>query len=293
MLGEIKGLASNKTVALQQFILSVSLPILIDGEKQPEPWGTGTLFKIEDRHFLVTAAHVVSDVDLTKLTFPSGLRNATLQKFGAFEVFRPKSPLTVDVAVVEFKAKETVGLLSDGWSFLGLDSVAAAGCYHGRFIVGGYPVAIHRFDGEQVQQSMLALTTDLLHYTPDVSDPQPEFDQFFYHAPEGKLLDGTTQKMPRLNGASGASIWVHLGVSSSSLWSPSAATKIVGVQVSASHGRWFRGAERCGPRRDRQDGDGPPSRASRQRTRIGRVCAAPGSRARPGHQLFVPMAIEI
>jgi hypothetical protein len=242
MLGEIDGLAANEAAALQRFILSVSLPILIDGEKQPEPWGTGTLFNIEDRHFLVTAAHVLSGVDLAKLAYPTGLSNAALHTFGDFEIFRPEPPAAVDVAIVEFKSAETIERLTSGWSFPGLDSVALSGCYRGRFIVAGYPVDVHRFDGDQVKQSMLTLTTDSLDYTPHVDEPQPDFDQFFYHAAEGAQLDGTTQKMPRLNGASGASIWVYLGVPTPGLWSPSSATKIVGVQVSAKHGVWFRGA---------------------------------------------------
>ncbi|MEH3159902.1 MAG: hypothetical protein PGN08_13810 [Sphingomonas taxi] len=95
-----------------------------------------------------------------------------------------------------------------------------------------------KWDGENVGQNFLTLSTDLLHYVPDVKFLDRAVDRFFHLQEDGQLLDGSWRKIPALPGLSGASLWT-LG-EPEGLWAPSKVLKIVAVQSSYSPGRWFR-----------------------------------------------------
>jgi hypothetical protein len=238
---------SVEAAAIERFVLSACLPIVREGQERPEPWGTGTLFKFEDRYFLVTARHVL-ETDRTrlafpiKLTIPPTLKNITLQTFGEMNIYT-NSHLNSDVAVVELMCPEAVELLGLGWSFLGVNNLAKPGTVHGRFVLTGYPVEMHEYDGGNIHQSVLTLYTDPLGRIPLVRDPDPEYDQFYHLQKEGETINGINLMIPALNGASGASIWVYNRDWATSIWTPEATLKIVGVQRGASQERtWFRGA---------------------------------------------------
>jgi hypothetical protein len=51
-------LSKEEKDAIQKFVLHVTIPILIDCEKSAELQATGTLFRIDERAFVVTARHI-------------------------------------------------------------------------------------------------------------------------------------------------------------------------------------------------------------------------------------------
>jgi hypothetical protein len=200
----------------------------------------------QGRHFIVTAAHILKtdeddplspDIDLTTIAYPTGRSNASLHTLGLFDIHRPSPPSYVDVTVLELKEPQTVMTLTTGWRFLTFDEVAPFP-YNARFILSGFPLEGVRWDGQNVGQNFLTLTTDLLHYVPQVRVPEPATDRFFYLQDEGQLLDGTWRSIPKLQGLSGASLWAY--VEPNGLWSASKALKIVAVQSSYLKGKWMR-----------------------------------------------------
>lgn len=237
---------------VEAFILKVTLPLLLDtGGPQAEVLGTATLFRIDGRVFVVTAAHVLltdpydpssPQIDLEKIAFPSQLRGAWLHTLGEMEVLRPKPPSHVDVALLELKSAEVIELLEQGWGFLGLEQVGppAPG---DRFMVGGYPEEYARPVGNSILQSFLSVATDPLHYVPLVKHPQPLLDLFFHLEDEGEQVGGGRREIPSLKGMSGASIWAYAPPSAGSAWTAAKALKVYAVQSSARRGAWFRGVD--------------------------------------------------
>ena len=58
--------------AIEQFMLSAALPIFYDADSTVFAIGTGTLFSIDGRSYVVTADHVTKGLDLEKLASPMG-----------------------------------------------------------------------------------------------------------------------------------------------------------------------------------------------------------------------------
>lgn len=236
---------------VHNFILRVTIPILQDAGECPNVLGTGTLFRIQGRSFIVTAAHILKkdekdlyspDIDLTSIAVPTGTLRASLHTLGPFQLFRPHPPSHIDVVVIELLSPDVVAMLEAGWHFLDLSQVASAASAE-RFILSGFLVDGATFDGKNVGQKMLRLSTDRLHYVPEVDHPEPSVDQFYYLQESGELSDRRMAEIPSLKGMSGASIWSYAEPQEGKLWDVSTALKVVAVQGSAKKRRWFRGAD--------------------------------------------------
>jgi hypothetical protein len=225
------------------YVVEVTIPLLADG---PKVLGTGTLFTHEDRHFIVTAAHILkvdendpgsADIDLEGIAFPTGRTAASLVTLGSFDILRPDPSSHIDVVVFELKDQEAIDHLESGWRFLEFGAVAPFP-FNARFILSGFPLEGASWDGQSVGQNFLMLTTDPLHYVPKVTHFEPLVDRFFHLEAEGELLDGSRRKIPRLQGLSGGSVWAYS--EPAGIWSPSSALKVVAVQNSAKHSEWIR-----------------------------------------------------
>lgn len=65
--------------AVEEFCFKATVPILYGMEDgSADQFGTGTLFDIKDRVFLVTAAHVFEEGDLKNFSIPYNPRNTAL-----------------------------------------------------------------------------------------------------------------------------------------------------------------------------------------------------------------------
>jgi hypothetical protein len=142
----------------------------------PHP-GHGHAFTNGERYFIVTAAHILKededdpssvDIDLTAVAYPTGLLNAKPRTLGNFSLHRPGSPSRVDVAILELHDAETIETLKTGWRFLDLDAVAPFP-FNARFVVTGFLHEGVKWDGNNVGQRFLKLTTDPLHYVPETA----------------------------------------------------------------------------------------------------------------------------
>jgi hypothetical protein len=244
---------------LNNYRLKFTLPIFSEPPKSFELLGTGTLFEHEDRYFIVTADHIFRRnqddpnsplIDMTTVGVPveprrAGAGAAAIVTLGRHQVYRITPPVLIDVIVVELLEPKTISTLRAGWSFLSFAEAEDVAITDDRFVITGFMGQDLRFDTATnvVSQAMLNLETDYLHYIPQVNDPVPTFDLFFYLQAEMTNIDGTHREVTTLRGLSGGPIWAMRDVTKGEFWCPSKAMKIVAVQSSEFQGqeKWSRG----------------------------------------------------
>lgn len=232
--------------AIEKFVLKVSIPIFLENGKSGGLHATGTLFKISGRSFIITARHVFDGLNdkhaLSRLAYPEKPFHSDLYTLGQFNLLRP-SDKHLDVAAVELLCPETIGRLEENWRFLGLENVAApsVASSDGKFFVAGYPVSLTSVNKAGWTQGKLATAyTVRLPDVPVEAEPPVtgELDLFFDYGHDAKSVTGELVKTPELPGVSGASVWELKPVQE--IWTPEAATRVVGIQSSYIHSKYFR-----------------------------------------------------
>jgi hypothetical protein len=229
--------------AIEKFVLNVTIPILLETANGACLLATGTLFEIADRQFIVTARHIFDDLtDLTRLAFPERPFNGAVHTFGTFQLVKPIKE-HVDVAVMELQCGETIAKLKSGWQFLSLSNVALPSLTspNGAFFLSGYPASLTQNAGEWIESAFATAYTQLI---PDVPSEAtlpvvPELDLFFDYGHDAISITGKPIKTPKLPGASGASVWEYKSVACV-VWNPESLVRVVGVQSSYIHSKYFR-----------------------------------------------------
>ena len=232
-----KMLSAAETSAVNEFIRSVTIPILRNHDGRVAPFATGTVFEIAERCFLVTAAHVFDNAP-EEIGFAAGRVNASTHTFGTFEIARATNR-SVDLAVAELLEVDAIERLRTGWRFLKLRNVCLPST-SGMFVLAGYPTALSKTSGKEIVGELIRVSTERILSCPDeVADEIPELDLFFQYRRAAVKNQRDVEPTPHLNGASGASVW-EIRRSDRRLWSPEDAAKVVGVQSSFVHSKFFR-----------------------------------------------------
>jgi hypothetical protein len=239
-------LPQSEAIAIEQFLCSCTVPILYEQGQIATIRGTGTLFKIADRHFLVTARHIFDDgVNTESLGLPTSPRGPTIITFGESTIFRPVEA-AFDVAVVEFKGTFAIDPLSMGWRFLEINNILSSSDEKSTsFVVCGYPSSLAKHDKESIVAKPATFFTYTLEPNVDVAEPTlvTQFDRFLEYAKDGVRLDNSGLQTPELDGVSGASVWSRVNASTKEIWSPERCLKIAGIQCSAKHDQFIRYAD--------------------------------------------------
>jgi len=235
-------IAAIEASAVERFSLSVTLPILLEIGDSGGLLATGTLFKIAGRHFVITARHIFDGVpDLTKLAYPENPIRGGLYTFGSFTVFKPDEE-HIDVAAIELLSTETINRLEEGWQFLSLENVAAASSVtnDGTFFVSGYPCSLTSTEQGWTKGKLATAYTQRLPSPPfEAKAPViPGLDLFFDYSLEATSVAGKNIQTPELPGVSGASVWELVAVRG--VWTPEAATRVIGVQSAYVHSKYIR-----------------------------------------------------
>jgi hypothetical protein len=213
--------------------------------------GTGTLFEIEGRHYIVTAQHVIAG--MASLAVPV----ADHESIRWLAVDQTASNAHADVAVIRLGAP-MVDELRGSRDFLTLDHVSfepmPEGC---QFLVYGYPKKAFRQDGLKIFSRPMGYLT-LEHpgpidpafpYDPPY-DPALEF-MLEYGSRAKNLQTGETEEAPPpsgFEGVSGCSVWGipdPAAPTADAIWSPRTAAKIVAIQVSVLRHEWIRCRRWC------------------------------------------------
>jgi hypothetical protein len=226
--------------AIEQFAAHVTVPVLYDDPKAADQVGTGTLFSIDERLFLVTASHLFDDRDPGRFTIPAP-PSTQLYGLGDFNLIRTAD--FYDIAVLELQDGQTISRLTGGWwQPLTLANVGRAS-ESGIFALSGYPSARAVKRGDLIGASLITAYTERMSMPPaEAEHPiDPRLDLFFRYNREALDVDGKTIKTPDLHGCSGASIFEYRESDVIQFWTPEQCLKIVGVQSSFRRGDYFRG----------------------------------------------------
>lgn len=246
-------------ILLNNYRLRYTLPLFSEPPDSFVLLGTGTLFEHEGRSFIVTADHIFRTeeddphsplIDMTTVGVPADPRlagegAAPITTLGNHHVYRLTPPVLIDVIVIELLDPEKIATLKKGWAFLSFSQAEDVAIHDDRFVITGFMGQGLKFDSEtnRVGQAMLNLETDYLHYTPQVADPVPQFDLFFYLQAEVSNVDGTQRNVTTLRGLSGGPIWTLRDDAEGEFWHPSKTMKIIAIQSSElqSQEKWSRG----------------------------------------------------
>lgn len=231
-----------EAAAIERFTLHVTVPIFLEVGDSGRLLATGTLFKVDDRSFLITARHIFDNLsDLTRLAYPENPIHGGLFTFGSFTVLKPNEE-HIDVAAVELKSAETIARLEANWQFLSLQNVAAPSAVtgDGAFFVSGYPSSLTKTEFGWTKGKLATAYTQRLPIPPIEARPpvSPDLDLFFDYGHEATSVLGEAIKTPELPGVSGASIWELRPVSG--VWTPETATRVVGIQSAYIHSKYIR-----------------------------------------------------
>lgn len=210
-MGGVQIIGKSEQALLVAHIGRVMVPIYLDHGtgNGVTVQGTGTLLDGGDRLYLVTAAHVFDRVEANRLSSPAGRTLAPPVPWRSVRVVKPRdSSKPPDVAIVEFLSPETVQALRDTYVPLTLDRVARA-TPGATFILAGFPEEKATITGNVLDQKPYFYFTTMLPEPPKDAKypPNPTFDLFFSLGRAATRSDGQREQVPRLQGASGCTIW--------------------------------------------------------------------------------------
>ena len=218
-----------------------TVPILKCNGPVPIQHGTGTLIRIAESHFLVSAAHVLTRSGFTNqqlsITGSDG-RLVSLQSADCcHSVGQPScwGDDCFDVALWRLNDQIVQQLPAN--EFLGqMDLQFDARLDKGKFFVFGYPIiwsTRSASDPYTIEQAPIAMVTGDYTGRTNFEAYKPEYNILLRYSPDEMLnSDGNEFPIPRhLNGISGCSIWkLHDENCQADKWDGSLA-RLVGVQT--------------------------------------------------------------
>jgi hypothetical protein len=241
--------------AIEQFVATFTIPIMYEFRGGDGILGTGTLFEIRERCFVITASHLFDPNDFRedfneefnpeKLACPDRRSRIPEQPttFSEFDLCRAvQTGYDHDVAFMALKSAEKIRRLRSGWTFLTLDQVGLPTPEPVHFLAG-YPVALVRQEPAYYSGPLAVVRTERLPEPPKgAQEPiDARFDFFFKYGTQVQI--GGSDKIiesPRLQGASGGSL-CQLVLTEEPLWVPTKALRIVAIQSTVARSRqWFR-----------------------------------------------------
>ncbi len=232
----------HEVVALEAYIVRRTLPLLTDQTANGSMalLGTSTLLEVAGTLFLVTAAHVFENVDLTRVAVPEQPFRSDVWTLGGLTRHRPWNS-HFDVEVLEVHDTDTESRLRSGWDCITPNAFSPPSAL-GRFAVSGFPEAFTHPIPRYLAGALLSIYTSRLpDFPPEADQPcYPSVDLFFLCDDSHETVDGLRCEMPKLQGTSGASVWEVYDLQPGAVWSPEQALSVVGVQSSYRRGRYFR-----------------------------------------------------
>lgn len=239
-------------IALEAFAVNSAVPVLYDSPSGVDQIGTGTLFTIDNRYFLITAGHLFEAPDLsspapdpTKFAIPKGRVNGDLHTLGSYALYNGRNTnladADIDIAILELLDPDTIEYAKRGWQILTLEDTWPPSTT-GVFVLCGYPSERGWRSETSIGGKPTTVFTERLPQIPtSAKQPvHPALDMFFHYDVSGPDFEGKSSATPHLRGASGSSVWEYRGAAPGAIWSPKNALKVVGVQSSFLKGSYFR-----------------------------------------------------
>lgn len=240
---------ANERAAIDDFIRQVTVPILLDVGPTPALQGTGTLLNVHGRVFLVTARHVLDNIDPLIFAFPANAQRGSIHTLGIRQILKPRD-FRIDVAAIELQDPEVLELVRSNWRTLTLANVASPSqtTADQAVLVAGFPAALTKPKDGWLSGALVSTYTQRIPLVPEEMRDSyvngdyphnPDFDLYYDHNIEGTDLDGKLVATPKLEGVSGASIWEFVP-QSGLLWTAESGARVVGIQSSYLRGKYLR-----------------------------------------------------
>jgi hypothetical protein len=236
----------NRVHEVEQLAQKVTIPLFDDSTDQLRLLGTGTLFEIEDRKFIVTARHIFFDdstnEDVTArihVSYPKNPIRSDIVSLGQFDRYADVSNEALDVALVELKDSEVIRSLSVHWRFMGLEDICMPSA-DGVFFVAGFPVTNTSWNKGWVHGKLTTIYSRLLSVVPDDAKRPVDttVDLLFAYDREAEARDGRRTPTPPLEGMSGAAVWQYFPTKR--IWTLKPQIALVGVQSAYHPAQYFR-----------------------------------------------------
>ncbi len=222
--------------ALHNFFIHATLPLIAKIGEEFCVIGTGTLFKIAGRHFIVTAAHILEDFAADRWAFPTGPHKGTIMTLGASEFLKPNDE-SVDICVIELKDQDAIACLEREWRFLTLGNVWLPDLSATSVFLSGFPSVRAKFDGENLRGRLFVVRSNYYTGVPESAKSAKEsvqtgVDFFVQFKNSVNELTGENVGDVQIQGTSGCSIWAYReqGWAKHGFWSPEVALRVIGVQ---------------------------------------------------------------
>jgi hypothetical protein len=228
--------------AIQQFLDGVSLPLYSATPELQQPVGTGTLIRVRDSVYLVTAAHVLQRCLPGTIALPLDRRFRAVSTLGPYRVNRSAKD-EHDVALIRLDDPNTVDRLSRSWTVLGTQHLSAP-LSSGPFLVHGY-----QEPAKQAREGLCAPGRRLRYVGARYQGPlassadplDPEYDLLVdLGAASLDLLSRKELETPRFQGVSGASVWEMIPTDPRRVWTAESQLKLVAIQSGALHFQYLR-----------------------------------------------------
>ena len=237
----VEPISLSESQAIERFVSRTTVPLLLKKSMDSAiQHGSATLFSLNGRHFLITARHIFDEIDPIQLAFPEKLTAAQIFTFGTLNVYTPEDP-RFDIAVVEILDRETIERLRLGWQFLSQENIGrpTAG---GTFFLSGYPASLTTSGPTWLSGKLFTVYTSRILQIPDEAERPVDMsvDLFFDYGESANDLHHQAVDTPKLQGASGCSIWEYDRHGKRDFWTPENTTKMVGVQSAYIHSKYFR-----------------------------------------------------
>lgn len=255
-------LHGHERKAINHFLFQVTVPILLKQGEKYTLHGTGTLFKVQDESFLVTAGHVLLDDndepfgrdDQRGLYCPKDLSGHKPYVRLRGEIVAPRGTPETDVAFLHLK-NETAESLQDR-RYMELDALlwnpppGEEGIrIADRFFLCGFPAAVCDVerDAHALRKPFFLLTKLYRGPKVELSPPLDERVHILFNTPNTEMNVETGEswriRLPHLGGISGCSVWNQWPRHEvPGFWTPEKALKIVAIQTSVAEEsqRWIK-----------------------------------------------------
>ena len=235
----ITGFNESEHRAIERFLTARTVPLAYEGDEGPTVRGTGSFYRTGNDLFLVTAAHVFDGIDPSRLGVPdrpSG--NVSIWNLDDIRVYHPKDTDNFDVAVVRFLNPNFIARVASSWESVHESEVIVDTTAIAEFLIAGYPaVTVASKNGTLTPAPMLQLFTKRFEGKAD--PPTADFELLLRYGRKARALFGDELSTPALGGVSGALVYAKCKINSS-VWSPEAVLRPVGVQVSMKHDQYVR-----------------------------------------------------
>jgi len=233
-------------LAIHDFFIGVTLPILIQEDGQFGIAATGTLFRIAGRRFVVTAAHTYDTYHPDRWHFPSHPRKGAIRTIGPAEYIQPNVDRdALDIAVVELMDPDTIDELERNWLFLTLDDVWLPDRSADAVLLAGYPSVRTRFEKDDLRARIFVLRQKFRDPVPEAALKQGLLKgvDFFIDCQDAvNEYTGEEVTAVSVKGMSGCSVWAYRkrGWAKWSFWSPRVPLRVIGIQSAEKRGDYLR-----------------------------------------------------